>query len=265
MELNLRVLPLKECNSDDPDIQSAINRMITGPLDVYTGKGFHPAHLIRNADEYYLLADQTTIVGFCSSVYEENTSTLLLKEFEIFHEHRGYSWGKVFAQYLFKNAHLIASGNEPEHFELYEIMTDAWMFWWRSLGGLYFVKQIADVIGAQSAHGLVDRSRFDKWVILRKHKEQKNTYFFLQAIRKLLEKPWLSLSSIVEQIEEMDEFKNLKLCRHPTPPMPPSIRMRKLSFSSANGVQTADGLRPHSPYPTNRITPLLSWTVDHGL
>jgi len=220
--LHLRVIPLQECNTEDPGLQ----RLLSGPIDIYDGKGYDPDLISNFLNDYYLLFHDDTCVGFCS-IYTEGATTVL-NEFEIYHEHRGSSYGSIFAK------HLIYKFIKTEKVEIYEIMSNAFLFWWRCLGGTYFVKHIADVIGARSAKNL---GAFEEWTIKNKHKYQQNTYQGFSYVAKfLVEFPDASDEEVAAMVEATSWYQVLFQNRIPTPPRPPTQTQQP-------------AVRPGTPFP----------------
>jgi len=207
MDLHLCVIPLQECNTEDPGYQ----RLLSGPIDIYDGTGYNKDLINNFMSEYYLLFHEKTCIGFCS-IYEEEDATVL-NEFEVFHEFRGYSYGNIFAQYL---VHEFIS--KTKRLEFYEIMSNAFLFWWRCLGGIYFVKHIADVIGAPSVENL---HRFEEWTIKYKHRDQLNTYGGFSYIATFLtDHPHKTHAEVAAMVEATPWYQKLFMNRNPTPPRP---------------------------------------------
>ena len=226
---HLSVIPLQECNTEDPGPK----RLLKGPIDIYDGKGYDEDLLSNFTSDYYLLYYDQTCVGFCS-IYEE-TDAIVLNEFEIFHEHRGFSYGSIFAKHLVYN---FIKKTKP--LEFYEIMSSAFIFWWRCLGGIYFVKHIADVIGVRSTENL---QRFEDWTIKYKHRDQPNTYGgFSYVATFLTDFPEKTYEEIATMVEATPWYQKLYHNRTPTPPRPcPAEPIpRGLPSSSA---------RPGTPFP----------------
>jgi len=210
MDLHLCVIPLQECNTEDPGYQ----RLLSGPIDIYDGKGYDPDLISNFMNDYYLLVHGDTCVGFCS-IYVEGATTVL-NEFEIYHEHRGYSYGSVFAK------HLIHQFIKTEKVEIYEIMSNAFLFWWRCLGGIYFVKHIASVIDAQSAETKQEKkAKFDAWILKYKHGDQLNTFTaFRNIVEYLLENPANPFEEVVASVEDTPWFQRLLQGKRPDTPRP---------------------------------------------
>ena len=206
MDLHLCVIPLQECNTEDPGYQ----RLLSGPIDIYDGKGYDPDLISNFMNDYYLLVHGDTCVGFCSLYIEGETT--VLNEFEIYHEFRGYSYGNIFAK------HLVHQFIKTDKVEIYEIMSNAFLFWWRCLGGIYFVKHIADVIGARCAENLY---KFEEWTIKNKHRDQPNTYGgFSYVATFLTENPEASYTEVTTMVEATPWYQKLFQNRMPTPPRP---------------------------------------------
>jgi hypothetical protein len=235
MDLHLCVIPLQECNTEDPGYQ----RLLKGPIDIYEGAGYNKELLSNFTSEYYLLFHDRTCVGFCS-IYEEEDATVL-NEFEIYHEFRGYSYGNIFAKHLINN--FIPN---TKRLEFYEIMSNAFLFWWRCLGGIYFVKHIADVIGAPGAANL---QRFDTWLIKYKHRDQLNTYTGFKYVAGFLtEFPHKKYEEIAAMVEATPWYQKLFMNRNPTPPRPTAQPLVSVTPKEVQPVPTVLE-RPGTPFP----------------
>jgi hypothetical protein len=231
MDLHLCVIPLQECNTEDPGYK----RLLSGPIDIYDGAGYNK-DLINIASKYYLLSYAGTCVGFCS-IYEEEDATVL-NEFEIYHEFRGYSYGNIFAKHLVHNFI-----SKTKRLEFYEIMSNAFLFWWRCLGGIYFVKHIADVIGTPSVENL---HRFEEWTIKYKHRDQLNTYGgFSYVATFLTDFPYKTHAEIAAMVEATPWYQKIFMNRNPTPPRPTAQPL--VSVGPKEQVQQAQ--RPGTPFP----------------
>ena len=244
-DLHLCVIPLQECNTEDPGYQ----RLLKGPIDIYEGAGYNKELINNFTSEYYLLFYNQVCVGFCS-IYEEEDATVL-NEFEIFHEHRGFSYGNLLAKYL---VHDFIS--KTKRLEFYEIMSNAFLFWWRCLGGIYFVKHIADVIGAPSAANL---HRFEEWTLKYKHRDQQNTYGgFSYVATFLTEFPDATHTEIAAMVEATPWYQKLFMNRNPTPPRPCHPPCDEITGRSEEARPTTQlqvpaveqqVLRPGTPFP----------------
>jgi hypothetical protein len=118
-------------------------------------------------------------------------------------------------------------------------MSSAFLFWWRCLGGIYFVKHIADVIGALSVENL---HRFEEWTLKYKHRDQQNTYGgFSYVATFLTENHLASHQEIAAMVEATPWYQKLFMNRNPTPPRPtaqlqvPAVELQVL--------------RPGTPFP----------------
>jgi hypothetical protein len=241
MDLHLCVIPLQECNTEDPGYQ----RLLKGPIDIYEGAGYNKELLSNFRSEYYLLFYEKTCVGFCS-IYEEEDATIL-NEFEIYHEFRGYSYGNIFAKHLVNN--FIPN---TKRLEFYEIMSNAFLFWWRCLGGIYFVKHIADVIGAPSA---VNLQRFEEWLTKYKHRDQLNTYTGFKYVAGFLtEFPHKKYAEIAAMVEATPWYQKIFMNRNPTPPRPCNPGSGEARPTAQPPVSVTQGeeqpaQRPGTPFP----------------
>ena len=208
METHLQILPLKDCNTEDPKLRTAIDRLLHGPISVI---GYHPIYIIANSEQYFLLEADDMIVGFCS-IFKEDGKTVL-NEFEIFQEYRRYGYGKRFANHIFETI-------KPDEF--YEMMSSAFLFWWKVLGGIYFVQHIASVIDAQSVKTKEEKKElFDTWMIKYKHKDQLNTAMAFNLIAtSLLENPLTSYEEIKASVEDSSWFRGLLVGKRPDTPRP---------------------------------------------
>lgn len=208
METHLRILPMKDCDTEDPKMRKAIDRLLYGQISVI---GYHPIYIIANSEQYFLLEADDMIVGFCS-IYKEDEK-IVLNEFEIFQEFRKYGYGKSFAKYIF---------NTINPHEFYEMMSSAFLFWWKVLGGIYFVQHIASVIDAQSVKTKEEKKAlFNTWMIKYKHKDQINTATAFNLIATILiENPLSSFEEIKESVEDSAWFKNLLQGKRPDTPRP---------------------------------------------
>jgi hypothetical protein len=248
MDLHLCVIPLQECNTEDPGYQ----RLLKGPIDIYEGAGYNKELLSNFTSEYYLLSYEGICVGFCS-IYEEEDA-IVLNEFEIYHEFRGYSYGSIFAKHLVHNFI-----SKTKRLEFYEIMSSAFLFWWRCLGGIYFVKHIADVIGAPSVENL---HRFEEWTLKYKHRDQQNTYGgFSYVATFLTENHLASHQEIAAMVEATPWYQKLFMNRNPTPPRPTgqilvSVAPKKQVQPVLRPGPTASE-RPGTPFPQLEESPLL--------
>ena len=247
MELHLCVIPLQECNTEDPGVQ----RLLKGPIDIYEGAGYNKELINNFTSEYYLLFHEETCVGFCS-IYEEEDA-IVLNEFEIYHEFRGYSYGNLFAKYL---VHEFIP--KTKRLEFYEIMSNAFLFWWRCLGGIYFVKHIADVIGAPCVENL---HRFEEWTLKYNHRNQLNTYGgFSYVATFLTENPLANHQEIAAMVEATPWYQKIFMLRNPTPPRPCHPPCGETTGRSGEARPTAQALipvaqqvqqaqRPGTPFP----------------
>jgi hypothetical protein len=208
METQLRIIPLKDCDTEDPKLRTAIDRLLHGPISVI---GYHPIYIIANSEQYFLLEADDMIVGFCS-IYNED-SKVVLNEFEIFQEFRQYGYGKKFAKYIFATIH-------PNEF--YEMMSSAFLFWWKVLGGIYFVQHIASVIDAQSVKSKDEKKEiYETWMIKYKHKEQLNTAMAFNLIaRTLIENPLTPFEEIKASVEDSAWFRGILVGKRPDTPRP---------------------------------------------
>jgi len=208
METHLKIHPLKDCDTEDLKLRAAIDRLIHGKISVI---GYHPIYIIANSEQYFLLEADDMIVGFCSLYTEDGK--IILNEFEIFEECRRYGYGKQFALHIF-------CSKKPDEF--YEMMSSAFLFWWRVLGGIYFVKHIASVIDAQSAETKLEKkAKFDAWILKYKHGDQLNTYTaFCSIVDILLENPTTSYEKVVASVEETFWFQRLVQGKRPDTPRP---------------------------------------------
>ena len=256
MDFHLCVIPLQECNTEDPGYQ----RLLKGPIDIYEGAGYNKELLSNFSSEYYLLSYENTCVGFCS-IYEEEDATVL-NEFEVFHEFRGFSYGNLFAKHLVYNFI-----SKTSRLEFYEIMSNAFLFWWRCLGGIYFVKHIADVIGTPSVENL---HRFEEWTLKYKHRDQLNTYGgFSYVATFLTDFPHKTHAEIASMVEATPWYQKLFMNRNPTPPRPTAqplvsvsqeiqqaLRPGQVAEPITRGFPTASE-RPGTPFPQLEESPLL--------
>ena len=113
-------------------------------------------------------------------------------------------------------------------------MSSAFIFWWRCLGGIYFVKHIADVIGVRSTENL---QRFEDWTIKYKHRDQPNTYGgFSYVATFLTDFPEKTYEEIATMVEATPWYQKLYHNRTPTPPRPCPADPRP-------------GPRPGTPFP----------------
>ena len=208
METHLRILPMKDCDTEDPKMRKAIDILLYGQISVI---GYHPIYIIANSEQYFLLEADDMIVGFCS-IYKEDEK-IVLNEFEIFQEFRKYGYGKSFAKYIF---------NTINPHEFYEMMSSAFLFWWKVLGGIYFVQHIASVIDAQSVKSTEDKKAiFEAWMLKYKHKDQINTATAFNLIAAvLIENPLISFEEIKASVEDSSWFKNLLQGKRPDTPRP---------------------------------------------
>ena len=211
METHLRILPLKDCDTEDPKLRKAIDRLLYGQISVI---GYHPIYIIANSEQYFLLEADDMIVGFCS-IYKED-GKVVLNEFEIFHECRRYGYGKIFAKYIF---------NTINPNEFYEMMSSAFLFWWKVLGGIYFVQHIASVIDAQSVKTKEQKKAlFDLWMIKYKHNDQINTATAFNMITSiLLENPSIPFEEIKASVEDSAWYRGLLAGKRPDTPRPNDI------------------------------------------
>jgi hypothetical protein len=245
IDSKMNIIPLKNA------FPQYIDRLLIGPIDVlcdnsYSSgclsswhdgeqrRGFDPKFLAENSSQYFLLEDTSQkgkIVGFCSAFNDTiSPNSIVLNEFEIFHEYRGEKWGKKFANYIWDNLESIVT-NEPiggflsdckqtkkKRKELIEILSPAIGFWWRTLGGTYFVQHIADVIDAQSVDDSPFRKtknsceqnnkkeRFTSWLRNYKHdKQERTTQIFTEIFNELCKKPRTKIVDICDKIK--NEFK----------------------------------------------------------
>jgi len=234
MSAYLSVIPLQECNTEGPGF-AGYRRLLEGPIDIYDGKGYDEELISNFLSEYFLLFYNDVCVGFCSIYEEENT--VVLNEFEVFHEHRGFSYGSIFAKHLINNFI-----KKTKRLEFYEIMSNAFLFWWRCLGGIYFVKHIADVIGVRCTENL---QRFEDWTIKYKHRDQRNTYGgFSYVATFLTDFPEKSHEEIAAMVEATPWYQKLYHNRTPTPPRP-TAREQELPAEP----QVEQGQRPGTPFP----------------
>ena len=208
METHMQILPLKDCDTEDPKIRKAVDRLLYGEISVI---GYHPIYIIANSEQYFLLEADDMIVGFCSIYKEDNK--VVLNEFEIFLECRQYGYGKMFAKYIFETIN-------PNEF--YEMMSSAFLFWWKVLGGIYFVQHIASVIDAQSVKSTEEKKAiFDTWMIKYKHKDQINTATAFNLIAAvLIDNPSIPCEEIKASVENSAWFKGLLEGKRPDTPRP---------------------------------------------
>jgi len=208
METQLRIIPLKDCDTEDPKLRTAIDRLLHGPISVI---GYHPIYIIANSEQYFLLEADDMIVGFCSIYNEDNK--VVLNEFEIFQEFRQYGYGKKFAKYIFATIN-------PDEF--YEMMSSAFLFWWKVLGGIYFVQHIASVIDAQSVKSKDEKKEiYETWMIKYKHKDQLNTAMAFNLIaRTLIENPLTPFEEIKVSVEDSAWFRGILVGKRPDTPRP---------------------------------------------
>ena len=277
MDQHLCVIPLQECNTEGPGSANprtiGYQRLLKGPIDIYDGKGYDEDLISNFLSEYYLLFYNETCVGFCS-IYEEE-DTVVLNEFEVFHEHRGFSYGSIFAKHLVHNFI-----KKTKRLEFYEIMSSAFIFWWRCLGGIYFVKHIADVIGVRCTENL---QRFEEWTLKYKHRDQLNTYGgFSYVATFLTDFPKKSHEEIAAMVEATPWYQKLYHNRIPTPPRPclpkesresvpfqaqaqrPGHRPGQVAEPITRGFQTSSD-RPGTPFPRLEESPLLSSLFQSSL
>ena len=208
METHMQILPLKDCDTEDPKIRKAVDRLLYGEISVI---GYHPIYIIANSEQYFLLEADDMIVGFCSIYKEDNK--VVLNEFEIFLECRQYGYGKMFAKYIFETIN-------PNEF--YEMMSSAFLFWWKVLGGIYFVQHIASVIDAQSVKSTEEKKAiFEAWMIKYKHNDQINTATAFNLIASILVKNPLSpFEEIKASVEDSAWFRGLLVRKRPDTPRP---------------------------------------------
>jgi predicted acetyltransferase len=208
METQLQIIPLKDCDTEDPKLRTAIDRLLHGPISVI---GYHPIYIIANSEQYFLLEADDMIVGFCSIYNEDNK--VVLNEFEIFQEFRQYGYGKKFAKHIFATIN-------PNEF--YEMMSSAFLFWWKVLGGIYFVQHIASVIDAQSVKSKDEKKEiYETWMIKYKHKEQLNTAMAFNLIaRTLIENPLTPFEEIKVSVEDSAWFRSILVGKRPDTPRP---------------------------------------------
>ena len=267
MDQHLCVIPLQECNTEGPGSANprtiGYQRLLKGPIDIYDGKGYDEDLISNFLSEYYLLFYNETCIGFCS-IYEEE-DTVVLNEFEVFHEHRGFSYGSIFAKHLVHNFI-----KKTKRLEFYEIMSSAFIFWWRCLGGIYFVKHIADVIGVRCTENL---QRFEEWTLKYKHRDQLNTYGgFSYVATFLTDFPKKSHEEIAAMVEATPWYQKLYHNRIPTPPRPflPKESQEPVAFQAqvaepiTRGFQTSSD-RPGTPFPRLEESPLLSSLFQSSL
>lgn len=227
IDSKMNIIPLKNAHPQ------YIDRLLIGPIDVLFDnshnreqrQGFDPKFLAENSSQYFLLEDTSKkgkIVGFCSAFKDTiSPNSIVLNEFEIFHEYRGEKWGKKFANYIWNNLESIVT-NEPiggschikNRKELIEILSPAIGFWWQTLGGTYFVQHIADVIDAQSVDDspfpiiknccepYCKKKLFTDWLRDYKHdKQERTTQVFTEIFNELCKKPRTQIEDIRDKIK----------------------------------------------------------------
>ena len=144
---------------------------------------------------------------------------------------------------IFFAKYLVHQFIKTDKVEIYEIMSNAFLFWWRCLGGIYFVKHIADVIGARCAENLY---KFEEWTIKNKHRDQPNTYGgFSYVATFLTDFPLASYTEVAAMVEATPWYQKLFQNRMPTPPRP-STQLQPPAGERLEPYPTA---RPGTPFP----------------
>lgn len=137
--------------------------------------------MIRYKERFFLLFDSTAdvYVGYATIRENKIENVFYLEAFEIFFEFRGSGYGSEFARRIVFGSEWRESGKSNCTVVVCQILDDAMLFWWRALGGEYFV----DLVWLSLDTTQDKRSIwFDKW--LRKH--QKNSDSFASKIFRII-------------------------------------------------------------------------------